>query len=319
MSEPDLSVILVSSDGGAGLARSLRHLAAQRAAGRIEVIIAVPDPARVRLPQRACTRLDIRLVAADLSTSARARVAAIRAARAGIVAFTEDHAFPEDDRWAERLIAGFRPGVAAVGPVMTNANPDTPTSWAVLALEYGPFLAAAGPGPVPFLPGHNSAYRRALLCAKGARLADLLEAEYVLQVELRAEGFTLRLDPAIRVAHLNYSVPWKAVRLCLLAGRMFAASRAQGWPAWRRMGFALLFWAIALKRLPLAFSQLQAVPGNRRMALRTLPALARLVAANSLGEGIGYALGDGGQRHALAALEYDRWRNLRQDERHLAA
>lgn len=64
-------------------------------------------------------------------STAEARAAGIRQANAPVVAFVEDHSYPDPD-WAERLIEAHRKLWAAVGPVMmVNANPATMISWPI--------------------------------------------------------------------------------------------------------------------------------------------------------------------------------------------
>jgi hypothetical protein len=314
-----LSVILVTDEGGRGLDRILDRLAAQGLARRIEVIVGAADPDAVAIyPRHTAAFHALRVIAADTVTSATARAEAIRDAGAPYVALAEDHCFPETDDWAERLVRGLDAGHAAVGPVMRNANPGTRISWANLLVEYGPWLSVRSGGAARHLPGHNSAYRRALLLAHGPALATMLEAEWVLHADLRARGHTLVLDPDITVAHLNYSLLGRSVRLQFLAGRMFAASRARGWSRARRLVFALLSPAIPFKRL-LAVTRDALGAGEARGPLvASLPLAFLLLVASGIGEGLGYAFGDGGRRNALALMEYRRWRNLRPDEIHLA-
>ena len=91
-----------------------------------------------------------------------ARARGVRAARAPIVAFTEDHSFPQPG-WAAALVAAFTGGVSVVGPMVENANPGSAVSWANFLLEYGEWMPPGRPHGHAHLPGHNSAYRRAVL------------------------------------------------------------------------------------------------------------------------------------------------------------
>lgn len=307
----EASVILVAPEGRIGIARILDRLRSQSAAAQLEVVIASPaaDVAELCLLSEPAFA-DMRVVAADLSTSARARAAAIVAARAPIVIFVEDHCFPVREDWAAQILLAHQRPHVGVGPVMRNANPATATSWASLAVEYGPFLDRSAAGEVDFIPGHNSSYKREALLQYGGDLADMLEAEWVLHVDLRARGFTLWLDPSIEVEHLNYSHAGRATKLQLLSGWMFAASRSASWPAMRRACYAAVFPVIALRRMVTVTGQMFRSPRTRPDAPRSLPMVIVLLLASGLGEGIGYAFGDCGRRNALALMEYRRWRNL---------
>lgn len=319
MGEIRLSAILVTDEGGYGLDRILTCLASQSGARTIEVVIAAADPEAltIRSEQREALGA-VRVVPADTMTSATARVSAIAAATAPYVALCEDHCFPVTDRWAERLIAGLDVGHACVGPKMTNANPNTRTSRANLAVEYAPWIHGETPREMDTLPGHNSAYRRDVLLGYGDELGAMLEAEFVLHHDLRRRGLTLLFDPRIAVAHLNYARLGRSLRLQFLSGRMFAASRARSWGLARRLFFALAWPAVPVRRFLRIAPDLLAAEEKPARAFGTFPATLLILAASGLGEGLGYLIGDGGKRGALAHMEYRRWRNLLPDEEHLA-
>ena len=313
--EFDASVVIVTADGPEALGRLLQALAKQTIAHRLEILIAVPErllAALSNLPGGDFGAL--RVIEADISTSARGRAAAITEARGPVIIFGEDHAFPLDTDWGERQLAAHARGHAAVGPLVINANPATATSWATLFVEYGEWIEATRAGEAEVLPGHNSSYRRNVLLAYGNCLSDMLEAEWVLHRDLRRKGETLWHDPEIIVEHLNYSKLPPAIELQFLAGRMFAASRAREWGAMRRAVFAGAFPLIAMTRLT-RYVRRHLVGGRfRGEAFRALPAAGFILLVSAVGEGLGYAIGDGGRRSRLAQLEYERWRNLRDDE-----
>lgn len=317
--QPEISIIVVCAEGGAGIDRLLERLSDQTIAASMEVVVAVHDADQAGSRHNSRGPIgNLRFVTADLSTSARARVAAIRAARAPFVALAEDHSFPIGPNWAERLLAGLREGHAVVGPRMANANPGTATSWALLTVEYGPWLGLGDRHIVDQLPGHNSAYDKTALMSYGNRLGDMLEAEYMLHADLRRQGRSLLWDPDICSEHLNYSLPLRAIRLTFLSGWMFAASRRESWSPARRFGYAFAGPLIGLRRFPTSAAALWAVPGQGLNALRTFPMLAVLLMASGLGEMLGYAFGDLKKRGALTEMEYHRWQNLRAEELALA-
>ena len=314
-----LSAILVTEEGGSGLDRILSCLASQSIADRIEVVIAAADPAALSIrPGLVGAFGALRIVAADTKTSATARVAAIAAAASPYVALVEDHSFPRTDLWAARLVEGLEAGHACVGPRMVNANPQTRTSRANLAVEYAPWMRGEGIRQVAFLPGHTSAYRRDLLLGYGAELGDMLEAEWTLHADLGRRGHTLLFDPRIAVAHLNYARLRRSLRLQFLSGRMFAASRARAWGARRRLLFFAAAPALPVKRLAGIAPHMRAAAGGRLGALDAMPHTFLILVASGAGEALGYLLGDGGHREALARMEYRRSRNLLPEEEHLA-
>jgi hypothetical protein len=315
---PALSVVLVASRGLQSIAKVMEVLRAQTAAARTEVVVAARPEHVEELEGIAKGALaGISVVGADFSTSARARVAAIEVARADVIAFAEDHAFPRDRDWAARLIEAHRSHHAGVGPTMGNANPDTTFSWATLLCEYGPWLGDETHAEAPALPGHNSSYKRAALMRYGPALADQLEAEWILQRNMRADGETLLLLGDVKVDHVNFSRAADTLGIAFWGGWMFAASRAAGWGPPRRIAYGLaapLIWALRLKR---AVGHHRSYSEAAPPVARVLPALMLVMAANALGEALGHVFGDCGLREQLARREYDRWRHVRTDERTL--
>ncbi|MFL5820378.1 MAG: glycosyltransferase family 2 protein [Solirubrobacteraceae bacterium] len=310
--KPELSVVLVC-DRVDTIARTLWHLRHQTAVDRLELVVVVtraaglshealgPEPfAAVRLME-----ID------DLSSLSRAWTCGVRAATGPVLAFGESHCYPTPT-WAEALIAAHRGPWAAVGPGMTNANPDTSLSWAALLIDYGPWLEPARAEARDDLPGHNSSYKTSVLSAYDRRLEGLLEAETLLHADLRAQGHRLRLEPAARVAHLNMSRmrSWLVERLA--AGRRFAGARARGWKPGRRALYALGAPLIPLVRA------VRLVPDWRRCAAvgdlpaLTLPVLGLGLMISAAGEFLGYVLGSGDSVRLLSAMELHK-------ERHLAA
>lgn len=317
---PDLAVVLVTPDDGRSLGRILRHLRAQSAASRMEVLIAAEEPDRVVLGGEAGTGFAaLRLIRADVTTSACGRASAIRASSAPVVVFCEDHSFPMGDQWAARIIEAHRADYAAIGPLIANANPASATSWANLAVEYAPFLRADRPVETRMLPGHNSSYKRAALLAFDNRLEGLLEVEMMLHEALTGRGDKLLLDPSLRVEHLNYARPLQAFRLQFLSGRMFAASRAEDWPWRRRLLYGCAWPLIPPLRLVRTLAQLARLPGGVLLTCRAGPMVALLLLLSGVGEGLGYLFGDGGRRADLARMEFNRQDKLLAGEQGLMA
>jgi hypothetical protein len=313
---PALSVILPTSRGLANIARTLRALRAQTVRHCLELVIVAPsdsvtiDPAMVE----GFAGVQVIGVGDVTSSSNQARVAGIRVARAPVVALAEDHSFPEPG-WAEALLAGHAEGAwAAVGPVVCNANPDTAVSWANFLLEYGPWTGPAQRGAATHLPGHNSSYRRDLLLAYGERLEALMEAESILQWDLRHRGYQLLLEPAARTNHLNFSKLSSSIKLRFNCGRQFAATRSAEWPLLKRLLYVFGAPLIPFVRLWRSAALLVQWPAGDRRLSRVLPVLAAAVAIDGLGELVGYATGPGSSSSVLGGIEFDRRRSLTRKE-----
>lgn len=304
---PVLSAILPAPEDLAFLERTVVALGAQRIADQMELVIVAGRPDQP-LPTRWCAWFrSVQLVdRRQWTTMTDARAAGVWQARAPIVVFCEDHSFPAPG-WAEALLAGHEGPWAAVGPAMDNANPETRTSWANHAIEYGPWLPPVRPGAWRHIPGHNSSYKRAVLTDYGNRLPEMLEAESVLHWDLGRRGLQVAMAPAARTRHLGFSrlIPSVTLRFC--GGRLFAASRSASWPSWRRAVYTVGAAALPALRTWRAMRDLRRVEDSRpRRGLGALTFL--LLIADALGEAVGYAAGAGDQARRLSAIEHNRER-----------
>ena len=286
---PKLSVVLVTPDSYETIRKTIGYLRRQTVCGELELVIVAPGKIGAEELPEFC-RVQVVEIGA-VTTVGRANVAGVRAATAPVVALAEDHAFPEPD-WAAALIEAHCGPWAAVGPVVRNANPETAVSRADFWIGYGPWAEPQPAGPREFLPGHNSSYKRERLLAYGDRLEEMLEAETVLHWELRAQGHQLWLEPAARIAHVNFSRwrTWLGMQFHL--GRVFAATRAQHWPLWKRIVFVCGSPLIPLVRLS-------------RSCQRS-PALVIGLTVDGLGQLAGYAAGAGDSAPKLAHYEFHR-------------
>ncbi len=300
-----MSVVVITPDGYDTISAVLRHVNAQSVKEELEIVIVAPTVDTIPLDAPAmqgfrCVRV-VPFGAVAASTAA-ARAAGVRAACAPIIAFVEDHCFPQPG-WAAALIAAYREPWAAVGPAVGNANPHSAISWANLLIEYAPWLEPATAGAVQHLPGHNSSYKRNLLLEYGPALETMLEAESILHWDLRAKGFALLLEPAAKTLHMNYTTIGASMRLRFHGGRLFAAARARRWPLRRRLVYTAAAPLIPLVRLRRILAQVwqrdeASLPAN------ALPALAFLLACAAAGEMAGYLLRAGAEAQRAGEFEF---------------
>jgi hypothetical protein len=317
---PLMSVVVITPDSYATIRKTIRHLRAQRVRGSLEIIIAAPSTEKLCLDEsemKDFLRYKI-IEVGPVNSTARARAEGARAASAHIVAYAEDHAYPAPG-WAEALIERHREGWTAVGPVMTNANPRSITSWANLLIEYAQWLDPTEGGERDHLPGHNGSYKRDALLEYGDRLEAMLDAESVLHWDLRASGHKLYLEPKARTFHQNFSQPTPSLTLRFNGGRLFASSRARYWPVWRRALFATASPLIPAVRC-LRITRELFKPGRpRRLLPLLLPALIAGLIFDGAGEMAGYALGPGRAMAKLSDMEFHRERYLAKHDRREAS
>lgn len=315
MSGPRMSVIMVTPDGFERLGRTLEALKRQSVAERLEIVVVAPSREEARVDETDLTGFAGHQVVetGPVESSAVRRAAGVRAATAPVVAFTEDHCFPAAG-WAEALIDAHRGRWAAVGPAFENGNPGTLMSWMNLLIEYGPWVSPVAAGPRDHIPPHNSSYKRDLLLAYGDRLEGMLEAETVLQWDLRAQGHDLYLEPAARTRHFNISLLPVTVPLRLSVGRMFGAARSREWSLPRRMAFGAASPLIPLVRFARMVPVVRRCSPERRLYPRVLPLLLAGFVLDGFGEFLGYAFRGGGAAERVTELEYDRPLRMRPED-----
>jgi hypothetical protein len=246
---------------------------------------------------------------------ADAKAAAVTEASAPVVAFAEDHCFPEPD-WAEALITAHNQGYAAVGPLMRNANPSTSLSWAGLFLHFGCCIVPGPSGPCTNLPWHNTSYKRALLRDYGSDLASVLIVEGLLLDDLRAKGHTLHLEPMAKTNHVNISLLWSWVRHAFWGGRLFGAMRAKKktWSVWRRLLYIAGSPLIPIVRFCRTAQQLRE-SGKGAFVARITPAVLMGLMPHAVGEATGYALGVGESAERYSYFETKRILHVKPTDR----
>jgi GT2 family glycosyltransferase len=304
-----MSVVIATPDRYDTIRETIHSLRAQTVRAQIEIVIVAPSVAQLALDESELGAFrSVRVVESGAIRSVgAANAAGVRRATAPVVALAEDHAFP-DPGWAAALIARHREPWAAVGPLLRNANPDTPISWADFLVAYAPWVNSTPAGAVDHLPGHNSSYKRDILLAYGDALESMLEAETVLHWDLRAKGFGLYLEPAATLFHTNFALaaPWRAS--LFHCGRLFAATRAETshWSALRRLLYAGAAPLIPLVRLWRILPALRRLRRHERLPSGVFPTLLLGLVLDGAGQLLGYLLGAGTARQRVSHLEYHR-------------
>ena len=309
--EPQLSVVLITPDDFETVRRTCEHLAAQTIHDQIELILCVPAVDSLRADDVLLARFrSVEFVeTAKCRVVAQAKALAARKASTPYLAYIEEHAFPAPS-WAEHLLEMLRQGFAAVGPLMVNANPKLPASWANFVIEYGPWAGWSEAKAHAHLPGNNGSYRRDALLQFGDRLEAMLDAESLLHWELGRQGERLRQDPRAKVFHVNITAFRPFWRVHFHYARMFAAARRAHWPVWKRAIYAGAGAAIPLIRLKRHWPDIMRVTpvAARTTSFWAWFALGLTTAA--AGEVLGYLTGAGSSREHIYWLEFHRPRYL---------
>lgn len=302
---PKLSIVVVTHGLSYDLLTLIGQLSSQSLAKSLDLVI-VTTSARVQsLAPVFCEdffSLQI-LDLPNLKSIGQGKAAGVKAARAPLVVFSENHCRVSLD-WAEALIEthGVRE-FAAVGPVVFNANPDSTVSWAGFLAFYGPWMGHRSGKNMDHLPGNQSCYRREILMAYGQHLADALEAESLLHWHLVDKGYQLRLEPKAAVGHINHTRLGPLMEEHYLSSRIFAYLRTRHQRGFKRLIYVIGSPLIPLIRLRRILQEVKDSGLNIRIVWRAfLPTLLNLC-AGALGEALGYAIGVGEARQQLVFYE----------------
>ena len=292
---PRLSVVLLFPEDYDTRRRVVSFLARQTVREEIELVLVLQtrvdiDSEEAQLRSFGSYQL-VRL--ANFIDPGQAMSAGIHAARAPVVAYVEEHAFPEPD-WAEALLQAHKGPYAAVGCAMGNANPVTLCSWCHLFDDFGPLVPPVSSAIATFLGGHHCSYKRDVLLAYGDALPNLLDNENVLHIDLRRRGHKLFLAGDAVVNHTNISQVWAYWRQEFVGKRAFAAARAasQQWSPFMRGFYCLASPLIPVVRLVRILKEMRRAGRATQLLPQALALLIPGLVCGTAGEVIGYLFAD---------------------------
>ena len=309
MSTPQLTFVLLTPDNYETVGTTVACVARDPRSREVELLIVIENPENLNADPQATEGFhSLQVLQTPISSgSGAARAAAVRVATAPIVVFGEDHCFPQDG-WIDALVRAYAEPYAAVGPVVTNANPSNLVSWADLLMGYGPWLAPGRSKETEHLPGHNSSYRKDVLLTIDEDLAEMFEAESAMHWRLRSLGHRLYQESNARVAHTNFDQWGVWLRVSYHAGRVFADTRALHWSRVHRLAFAIASPLVPFVRLWRHLRQAIEAGLPLSLVARVAPVLTIGLIANAAGQCIGAAAGPGNSRATL--VEWDFHRNV---------
>lgn len=239
---PALSVILVIGGQRERERRALKSLLEQSAIDRMEILLYDLGPAdcppipgsdhpRVFLTRRTPECL--------LGT---ARADGIRAAKAPVICFMEEHCEMQPGA-AQAFIRAHEGPWAAVGGSFISGNPDSLRSNQAFRMNYGIYLRPhLGRGRTHSVAGQNSSFKREILLRYNEQLETLLNADLVLQWQILREGYEFFHEPAAKIAHRNENTIPSLMTGVFYWNWCFSHVRANffGWSTARRITWILL-------------------------------------------------------------------------------
>ncbi len=301
---PELTVAVAVGAQRERATNALASILKQDSIDRIEVLLLDFGKDLPRLPG-ADHPMVRTLLMAPFATLSSAREEAVRAARAGVIAFLEEHALAKPG-WATALVNAHRGPFAAVGGGVHNGNPESLISRVTMLMNYLPFLPPSKPHEARYLPGNNSSFKRDLLLSYGPELRDLLAVEMALYERLVRDGHRLFSSPDAQWEHLQQTTLSDTARAHYLYHRMYGPVRARafGWTRARR-----LVYVLATPAIPFVYvvRLLASVARTRRdllgLALRGIPIVFFAQLATAIGQMAGLLWGAEGIERQFTDFE----------------
>ena len=310
MSSIDLSVILITASDYRRLRKTIQHLAAQDIADQMQLILVCQEASNLGVPPQDVQRFGELTIfeAGPIRSTGEPRAQAVAVAKGAVTVFAEDHCFPQPG-WARAIVDAHTAGHTAVGPSMSNANPETALSWADVSLNFGPSVDQQTSETSSLLCWHNTSYTTGVL-QRQKDLGTLLEAEGVLFRRLEEAGQSLFRTADARVVHINIS----AIRGFLLGQfwgtRLFWATLTdvEDWSWRRRLFFAVASPALAARRFFRGLTDLRRIAPER--TLSALPYLTIGSIVLTAGAVAGLLGGPGNCMKYRLSLEFEREAHL---------
>lgn len=293
----ELTVAVVTFSGSDPLDRCLQALCRQQGATEVEVI--VPYRAQLKGVEALIEKYPTVefLSVPNPSTYAHMRSLAVRRARGGVVAITEDHCIPEDD-WVVSIMEAHKMPFEAIGGVVEKDEPDKLLNWALYFADYARYMPPMEAGEATQLTDLNVSYKGSALDS----IASVWSEEFhepEVHAHIREGGGSLWLSPSIKVRQRRAVPLADALNDRYRFGRLFGSRRVKQESFTKRSIWAagsLLLPALLIIRV---LTEVQKRGRHRIKAILSLPIMAGLMAAWSAGECLGYLTGS-----AEATLAY---------------
>jgi len=306
----ELTVGLIAGELRERAERSLRHILAQTALERMEVVVVDVNPSGGNFAGSDHPKVRY-LHRPQFRYYCEAQFEIVRQARNPVIAFLEDHCYAES-QWAEAILETFEnPGVAAVNYTFTCGSNSNYMGRSILMAEYGHWMAPHPGGKVKISTSTNLAYVRAVLLEKVDQDESIFEAEFLLHRQIQKSGWEIHVASRAAVEHESWASLKAACQANGASTRALGARRAESenWGTGRR-----LLWSLAMILTPAVHIARLAGTMRRRPALwglliSSLPVLAAIYGYSACSEASGYLFGAGHSREEFLTRELTIHRN----------
>jgi len=287
---PDISVIIASYNARKTIGNCLASLRNQAADADFEIIVVdsstdgTADFVEDKFPGVKVCRFAKRKYGGD------ARNIGISMARGQIFAFI-DADCTADPGWVNTILVAHRFPDPAIGGAIANGNPESYVGWAAYFCEFSQWMPNVPAQRMTDIACASMSYKKGVF----EKFGNFIEGTYCSDTEfhwrLGREGYSLRFEPSIEIAHHNIDNLGRFIRHEYQHGRFFARvrTRSQGFSMARRSAYVLFSPFIPIK----LFMKIscRVLTNNMYLAafLKIIPLLVLGIVAWSLGECRGYA------------------------------
>jgi hypothetical protein len=248
-----------------------------------------------------------------MSSVAVPRREGLRAARAPIVAFLEDHVEPQPG-WLKAILDAFaRSEKIAMVNYAIKPEPDASYTYRALQMsQYGHWLLPIRSGPIRYACHQNLAYRRELIVPIAEEDFEVFESEFLMHRRLLSDGWSFWLAADAVIHHENYDSFRAGCGGFFALKQIIGAGRASSgnWPTWKRW-----LWAAAMPLTPflLVGRLVRSVaprPAHWGEFLLALPIMVASQTIGSVYEARGYLRGFEQSRETFVHFESNVERNV---------
>jgi hypothetical protein len=220
----------------------------------------------------------------------RRRAVGLRLSKGRIVAMTEDHARPADD-WVRQIVAAHEQPYDVIGGAVENGV-DLPLNRAWYYCDFGRYGRPFEPGEVSFVSDVNLAYKRSALMATYDLWHEFYQ-ETTVHWAMLSRGKKLFLDDRPVVFQMRPRLKFgQAMKERVSWGRVFAETRANNLTPFYRFGFSLGTIFLPLIMFSRVFKNMRRQRQTVKTIFSTLPIAFVLLLAWSVGEFLGYFVGE---------------------------
>ncbi len=307
-SKPSISAILITIDSYKRIETTVKYLYDQTVRDKIEVVIVATKLEDLCPDTTTLSSFhSYKFIELEIIDTGKAMAEGVFNCSADIVAYCEEHSFPES-HWAETLINRHEEDWAAVGWAIKNYNHESLISRASCYMDFGRCMHPVESKARYRLASHHISYKKEVLQKFRNNLSELLENEAIMINELKKNGYRTFLESSVCSHHICISKMSSFVKSEFYGGRQFAAIKSKygGWGLIRKV---IYIGGSPLRPLSKLFRILLDTHRTKNwmnFMFLILPVLVPALISSAAGEVVGYVFGIGESSALRTDVELNR-------------